>query len=533
MKRSSLSYVAIKGNILNEKNSSTRNRFVLFREALHPLFRTDNDPRYAITFLWLITLMGFIWRLYLINRPIGYDEAYTFINFSSKSFKFILADYHAPNNHILNSLLIGIVYRILGNHEWVVRIPAFIAGTLCIPTSYLAARRFFNTSQALAISAVIAVTPNFITDATNGRGYTLVMLFSLLLANFAGILVREQDRNTLFAYAITGALGFYSIPIFLYPMAGISLWVVVTHLVTGENWYVKWSNVKVFLLACLLSGMLTFMLYSPVIIFGTGFKSMIANDYVKSQTWNEFTINLMVRTGLTWDSWTVKRFPNLMYPGIVSLLISLFFYHKASNQTLPMQLFLVIGAGVMVVIQRVAPLERIWGYLEMFFLFYATAGLIWILQTILRTTMNERITGVLLSWMALLFVVILFTNHTLQWFSPSAIKDRTIAPEKRAAEYIAEHLTSQDTIIAPSPVDLQTAYYLKLLGVPYDVFYQRGHPTPIDNALVVIRSESQGKIKTLDRLIEVFNLETVLDVEKGNVVFENKSLQIISIPAYK
>ena len=114
-----------------------------FRDILKHLFVPADDPGYIKIFLGIVTLIAVILRLYIINDPIGYDEAYTFINFSSKPFKFILADYHAPNNHILNSVLIGIIYRILGDHIWIVRVPAFIASVLGVPVSFILLRDVF------------------------------------------------------------------------------------------------------------------------------------------------------------------------------------------------------------------------------------------------------------------------------------------------------------------------------------------------------------------------------------------------------
>lgn len=514
-----------------DNHAQSRNRLALFRDSFNRLLIPADDPDYIKIIIGVITLIAVILRLYRINDPIGYDEAYTFINFSSKSFKFILADYHAPNNHILNSLLIGIVYRVFGDHVWIARVPAFIAGVLGVPAAFIAARRFFTPQQSLAASAVLAITPNIIAESVNGRGYPLIILFSLLLTNFAGILVKNPSRLALAAYAVTGALGFYSIPIFLYPMAGIFLWVVFTYLSNSETWHIKWSNLQSFLVACTASGALTFLLYSPVIFFGTGLNSLVANDIVRSQTWNEFIENLLIRSMTTWNSWTIQSNLVLLYIGIGMFFISVFLYRRVSNQRLPLQVFLLLGALIMVVLQRVAPLPRIWGYLEMFFLVYAAAGFVWVLQIILKSFSNEPMMGKILSSVILFIALFRFIVITIETQSPTALADRTIAPEQLAAEYIAAHITDKDTIIAPAPVDLQTAYYLKLLGVQYEVFQLRGGVLEKENALIILRSRGEGKIKTLDGLLEAFKLENALNIAAGKMVFEYGPLQIISIPA--
>jgi hypothetical protein len=509
----------------------SRNIFKSFRDIFIYLFVPENDPRYIYAFLGIITLLGLILRLYKINNPIGYDEAYTFINFSSRPLKFILADYHAPNNHIFNSLLIGIAYRLLGSHIWIVRVPALLAGVLGMPAAYIAARRFFIPSLALAASAVVAIAPDIVNEAVNGRGYPMIILFSLLLANFAGILVKEQSRSALIAYAITGALGFYTIPIFLYPMAGISLWVAGTYLINDEPWKIRWNKLWIFLLTCAASGFLTFILYSPVIFFGTGFDSLVANKIVKSQTWKEFSDNFITRSAITWNSWMTYTAPVIKQMLIAGFLLSLLFYRKVSNQKLPLQVSLILGAGIMLLLQRVAPLARIWSYLETFYLIFAAIGLAWMGYLIAKALTDEQIADKIISSCVLLIVVWSFTYTTVTTQNRKALADRTIAPEQRAAEYLTEHIAQNDTIVALAPTDLQTAYYLKVNGIPYDVFYQRDHPVDIQNALVLVRTRGEAKFKSLDSILTHLQLTSSLDMEAGEMVFEYGPLQIYSVPA--
>ncbi len=192
-----------------------------------------------------------------------------------------------------------------GRQPWVVRGPALLAGILCIPAAYFFARRIFNSRQALAGAALVALTPWFINYSVNGRGYTLIILFSLLLANLGALLTRQQSRSALGAYAIVAALGFYTIPIFLYPMAGVSLWVLVTHLTAPEPWKERTIKVRDFLLACLLGGFLTLLFYLPVILFGTGFRSITSNEIVESRAWSAFFENVPPRITKTWESWMI------------------------------------------------------------------------------------------------------------------------------------------------------------------------------------------------------------------------------------
>jgi uncharacterized membrane protein len=503
----------------------------MFRGVFNHLFIPAGDPSYIRILLGVISLIGLILRLYIINNPIGYDEAYTFINFSSKPLKFILADYHAPNNHIFNSLLIGAVYRIFGNHIWIVRLPALLAGVLAIPAAFFASRRFFTAQQSLAASAVLAVAPNIVAASANGRGYTLIILFSLLLVNFAGILVKQRSRSALIAYAITGALGFYSIPIFLYPMAGISLWVAVTYLSTDDSRKIKWINLREFLVTCVVSGMLTLLLYSPVIFFGTGFDSIIANDIVKSQSWIDFADNLVTRSSLTWQNWMAPFALPVRYLFLFGFLLSLFQYRKISNQKLPIQLFIFLGTVVMLFFQRVAPLPRIWGYLEMFYLVFSAIGIVGMGQMIVNQITDEQKGKIVFSSIVLVTVLIVSINVTLKTQSRQARLNRTVAPELFAADYLAKNLTNNDTIVSVAPTDIQTAYYLKINGKSYDYFYQRDRPVEIQNAVVLVRTRGESKFDTLDEVLDFFDLTNSLDMAAGQQVFDYGPLFIYSIPS--
>lgn len=514
---------------MNRTTSNSRSFSLALRDTLSQLFIPEQDSKLIYLFLGLITLAGVILRLLVINEPIGYDEAYTFIYFAAKPLKFVLADYHVPNNHILYSLLTWIAYRVLGDHTWIVRVPAFIASAITVPVSFLTARRFFTANQSLAISAVLAVYPNMVNDASNGRGYSLILLFSLLLANFAGILVHRESRSALVAYAVTGALGFYSIPIFLYPMAGISLWVLLTYLINGETWQIKWKKIGEFLITCIASGILTLILYSPVILFGTGLKSLIGNDIVRSLTWNDFMTEIPSRISKTWKDWGKHSSLFIKQALAGGFLLSILFYRKASNQKLPMQILLLLAAVIALAVQRVSPLPRVWGYLEMFYVIFSVAGLIWFVTFIFSTFISTQNFDKFVTPIILLTTLLFSANTILVSQSPETIADRTDSPEMYIAEYLSANLTENDTIIATAPTDIETAYYLKVFGISYDFFYQRNRPVEIKNAIVLVRTNE--KFNTLQKVLDAFDLTHQLDISSANNIYEYGPIQVYSIPA--
>jgi hypothetical protein len=513
----------------SNKHFSEQGRALAVRGIVEPLFFREKEPLHIFLILGVITLVGLALRLLEINKPIAYDEAYTFINFASRPFKHILADYSAPNNHILHTILVGIAYRIFGGQPWVLRLPALIAGIFMAPVMYIAARRFFSRSQALGAAALMAVVPVLIDYSVNGRGYTMLFLFALLLANFAGILVTRQNKPALIAYGLTAALGFYTVPIFLYPMAGISLWVVTTYLFAREPRQDKLRQLAVFLGMCVLAGLLTFLFYSPVILFGSGLDSITGNEFVQSMDWSDFVANLGPRLVNVWDKWTIGFRPAVEYLLLGGFLLSLIFYRKVSNQMLPMQIVLALAIAILLVLQRVTPTPRIWLYLEVFYLMFAAAGLAWLAEGIISRVAVPQAAERILSLGILLLFSGMFAYTLIARAQDPAIRQRDRSPEAYAADDLAEHLRPEDTLVATGPVDIETAYYLSLHGISFDRFYKRDHPVPIQHALVLVRKNS--RYKTVESVLDFFQLNQALDAGQAEMIFEYANVQIYAVPA--
>ena len=514
---------------MNKLQPQKRNIFQSISSTLQILFIPGKDASYIYWVLAAITLIGLVIRVWKIAQPIAYDEAYTFIHYAAREFKHILADYSAPNNHIFHTILIRLAYEVFGRQIWIVRLPALLAGILSIPAAYFASRRIHTATQALAGAALVALTPWFINYSVNGRGYTLIILLSLILANLGALLIRQQSRTALAAYAITAALGFYTIPIFLYPMAGISLWVLASHLGAPGAWRERSTRARDFLVACALAGLLTLFLYAPVILFGTGYSSITSNEIVESRDWAAFLDNLCPRASKTWESWMIGIPPAVEYLLLTGFLLSVLFYRKASGQRLPLQVFLILGIVITLVLQRVAPLARVWMYLEAFYMIFAGAGLVWLAELLLNRMVKSETSARLVATIVLLAVGVVLTGTYLSTQEGSLIPNRDDFPEQYAAEYLASHLQAGDKVLSISPVDIQTAYYLYMYGVPYEVFYQRDRPVQVENAVIVLRTNS--KYNTPRRVLEYFGIADNFDFSARVRVFEYGPVRVVTVPA--
>ena len=147
----------------------------------------------------------------------------------------------------------------------------------------------------------------------------------------------------------------------------------------------------------------------------------------------------------------------------------------------------------------------------------------------LRAIAGLAVTERFLSFAIPLAFIAAFTSMLVARAQNPVFLDRDLLPEAYAAEYLAGHLHPEDTIVATGPVDIQTAYYLSLHGIPFDRFYKRDHPVEIQNALVMLRENS--KYKTPESVVKFFKLDRRLDLSAAELVFEYASVQIYSIPA--
>jgi len=274
---------------------------------------------------------------------------------------------------------------------------------------------------------------------------------------------------------------------------------------------------------------LTLLLYSPVLIFGTGLESIIGNEVVEPLTWSSFLDGIGTRISITWGNWMRGLNPLVENLVLGGFLLSIAFYRKASRQLLPMQVFLFLAVMILLVLQRVTPFGRVFLYLEAFYLMYAGGGLVWLAGLLIRRFAGNTMTDVLLSLVTLLMGVVILTNAWQESRHEAVIADKDLQAEEYVARYITDHIEPEDTIIATAPVDIQTAYYLKINGIPFERFYKRDQPVEIKNALVLVRKNA--KHNTPQNVLEFYKLTPKLNLVELEFLYEYGQVQVYSVPA--
>jgi len=286
----------------------------------------------------LLTLLGAAARLPAMTRPLGTDEAATFLYYASKPLAIVLTIYGA-NNHVLHTILMHGAWRLFGDAEWALRLPAFLAGTALIPLAWWTARRL-SCNGALIAAGLVAGAPALVDFSNDARGYTLLCACTLVAAAALPDVVRHGARGAAIVFAVAAALGFYAVPVMLYPFVFLGVAAVVR------------SQRRLPLVAALGAALLlTAALYAPVIAV-SGIKAIVANPYVRPIPLPQFFAALPRVIASGWSRSMAGM------PLAVKLLI-------VAGVVAGRKLTLATGAGALavaaiVVAQRVLPFPRVW-----------------------------------------------------------------------------------------------------------------------------------------------------------------------------
>jgi hypothetical protein len=235
----------------------------------------------AVAALWL----G-LWatQAYVAFRlPFHVDERFTYLYFVQPGWLASLAYYPGPNNHILFTLLCNATALLLDDPFRIMKGTALaVAGVL--PLAFWAAvRRHFGAAPAWLATAACLASDKVFYYATQGRGYGLLILW-VTLAAYAAVQIGRSVAGWR-PYAMLGVscvLGFYTVPVFLYPFAGLALYLVVA-LVRRR----AYGPLRRLLVTGIGAGAATGLLYLPVLLVN-GPGALTGNAWVMRLPWPAF-----------------------------------------------------------------------------------------------------------------------------------------------------------------------------------------------------------------------------------------------------
>jgi len=333
-----------------------------------------------VTTLLLIVLIGFGLRLHHLDRAMKTDEATNYLNFMTQPVSFIVSDYSDANNHVLHTLLSKALLHIGGNEPMIFRLPAFIAGVLLIPATALLALRVYNRPASLLAASLVAVSGALIDFSVNNRGYTMVALMILALFLLAHHLKQHDNWRGWTAFAVLSALGFYTVPLMIYAMGGIALWLVISIWVENKAEHRQRRRLlRNCIVALAAGGALTYLLYSPILA-DEGF-NVITGEGGYADTNTTTWLGMFTRTpsrnlrffyqGLP----AVFKFATFLLPVVATVM-----HWRISKDRVPLIVPTLLWVYVVLIALWLTPGRRTWvTFIPLYFLTVA-AGASWLLR---------------------------------------------------------------------------------------------------------------------------------------------------------
>lgn len=377
-----------------------------------------------------LLVLVIIHRMFLAaSTGVIYDEAYTWLAFTSKNPLVAACFYPTSNNHILFSHLTQITkflpFDILTN----LRLTALLPNLLSTVTLFFCLRIRFSPTTTWISVLVFAFSFPLIYYGFVARGYSL-LLFFFIIGFFSTLTLLNNPQNTgaWVRLIISSALGFYTIPVYLYPFVSLYGFLAIYFLSKAQ-----YKPVLNTIISGITTLVLTSMLYLPVFAI-SGTDAVLNNKFVQSLTITQ------VLSGLQ-DHWVsslrfLSGYQSVWAPLVLlgSLLLLSIYLSFKENKNLSLSLFCLLMAPLLMILHRIIPVERTWIYLMI--------PLIWLLANAWQSFKNYAFLG----YMCLLvpFMALFQIRSHMLWYDKACMEDAL------QGEYFTEYFHAKKVSITTS-----------------------------------------------------------------------------------
>jgi hypothetical protein len=459
--------------------------------------------------LLLMAIAGWL-RFALLFQPMRGDEAYSFTEYASHPFYVGLSFYNFPNNHLFQTFLMRCTYLVFGSHPWALRLPVFVAGLCLVPATYMASRCLYKTESGLLAAGLVASSSMLIGYSTNARGYILVSLVVAILICVAAHALRNDNWASWLLAGTLTVIGFYAIPIMLYPFGGIVLWVVLCSLWPDAGTDLR-GVVRGVSFAALVGGIGTFELYSPVFAV-SGPSAVLSNKWVRGVPLPVFVHNLPLSLASTWKQWNWDVPFILVWVLGAGFVAALVFHRDCGRQHVAIPVAMVACALPLVVLQKVVPFERVWLFALPVYFIVACAGVVLGL-TLVRARSRYAV--------GLIAIAIALIVGMRGRRSQSVYLSNEGRGFEQLAIYLKSELKPGDSVIAVMSSEAPLRYYFQQYHVPSSYLNAPGGR----EVLVVMNQVSEDNMQTLFDYAK----RPDLDVQTAKFMREFDSLQLYEV----
>ena len=436
-----------------------------------------------------LILVALITRLASLNIPLTHDEAYTYNAFASGSLWQTVSDYHVPNNHVLLSIMINIVTHLFGNELWLIRFPTVVAGVLMIPASYWLGIRLYGKETAILSAALVAIFPALIEYSVLARGYAVTSLLTLLLLVLGDYARENKNRFIWLLLIILSALGFFTVPIMLFPFGALYVWLLLSCVFGDSGGYQSKPHfIKYWLASGFAVALLTILLYTPILI--NDFNGFFGNRVMDPLGWDIFPVTIWVRVRNTWIDWTASIPGWIVALGVVGLIAGLTLHKKISKQKIPLQFAFLVWIMILLIAGRPNMLPRLWLFLAAPLLIWSVGGIIEPLKLLSGVLKNRLPLARIFLGAALvsIFLLGILTLPTIpdRWKQKSSLEG--------AAIYLKDHLREGDVVTISTEYSPQLRYYFRIYAIPHE-YWRRA--SSFRRAFIVMRENGRATLESV------------------------------------
>lgn len=408
---------------------------------------TQNDSTASSRELTYVVLIGIAVRFFFLAQPMRYDEAFTFLSFVQGGLKTHFF-YPLPNNHVLHTLLVRCSTELFGANHFAIRLPAVLAGIANIPFVYFLTRRVAGrNSNGLVAAAFVAVTPYVVLFDTMARGYSLLVLLSLVLVALGLRLIERPSVQISMLTALVISAGLLVMPSFVFPAAGVLSWVIAFLL---QRRTVAWILTQIVVPSSVLTAILTMLLYTPVIVASNGVDTVINNRFVKALPWDEFLGRLPYHFWATGND-VSRDIPTLFV--ICTLLLFLIGAWKLaqSRGSTKVMLFpaMLVGAAMPLFAKHAIPFSRTWLYILPLVFVGVDLG---VMAISARFTRHLRVIVVAVT--GCVGALLMASNRIATYKDTGAFVEAPML-----ADILIVEMSASDRIVAKVPADAPVAFY--------------------------------------------------------------------------
>jgi hypothetical protein len=173
------------------------------------LSHTSQTDRWTVWTLAVLLGGALVLRSIGLQEGLWYDEIKTWVLFVSQPLGHVVSTFDDQNQHLLYSIAAKLTTSLFGPDAWALRLPAVLGGVASLWAVYWFGTHVGGKREAFLATAVLTFSYHHVWFSQNARGYTGLLLFSLLSTGLFLRLVaneRPTDRGLPVAYGMTIAL---------------------------------------------------------------------------------------------------------------------------------------------------------------------------------------------------------------------------------------------------------------------------------------------------------------------------------------